>query len=228
MRWYYDDLASVYGEVTKRLEGRKKYIGLEDRFYGSLQSGKQEIVHQTLGVAQSSQEQFSSLSQVTEEFYDKVKRENKRYDRMKQMSAMAGSALSGGAAVLGGYASGMATAGLVSTLLPIMGALVVGTAGVYAGMKLFECLYGGHFEKNMEKHISEFSNSVEGIKEAMISQVGEQLEQVFGQMLSNADKAFLMFRTTTNIDSRNLPLLEDKMQSMEQLFDHFTKSLEVV
>ena len=36
------------------------------------------------------------------------------------------------------------------------------------------------------------------------------------------------FRTTTNIDSRNLPLLEDKMQSMEQLFDHFTKSLEVV
>ena len=27
MRWYYDDLASVYGEVTKRLEGRKKYIG---------------------------------------------------------------------------------------------------------------------------------------------------------------------------------------------------------
>ena len=80
----------------------------------------------------------------------------------------------------------------------------------------------------MEKHISEFSNSVEGIKEAMISQVGEQLEQVFGQMLSNADKAFLMFRTTTNIDSRNLPLLEDKMQSMEQLFDHFTKSLEVV
>lgn len=228
MRWYYDDLAAVYEEVTKKLEGRKTYLGLEDRFYGSLQTGKQEIVQQTVEVAHSSQAEFSSLSQVTEEFYDKVKKENQRYDRMKQMSAMAGSVLSGGAAALGGYASGMATAGIVSSMLPIMGMLVVGTAGVYAGMKLFECLYGGHFEKNMEKHIAEFSGKIEGIKENMISQVGEQMEQVFGQMLDNVDKAFLMFRTTTNIDGRNIPLLEDNMQSMEQLFDHFMKSLEEV
>lgn len=228
MRWYYDDLAAVYEEVTKKLEGRKTYLGLEDRFYGSLQTGKQEIVQQTVEVAHSSQAEFSSLSQVTEEFYDKVTKENQRYDRMKQMSAMAGSVLSGGAAALGGYASGMATAGIVSSMLPIMGMLVVGTAGVYAGMKLFECLYGGHFEKNMEKHIAEFSGKIEGIKENMISQVGEQMEQVFGQMLDNVDKAFLMFRTTTNIDGRNIPLLEDNMQSMEQLFDHFMKSLEEV
>lgn len=228
MRWYYDDLAAVYEEVTKKLEGRKTYLGLEDRFYGSLQTGKQEIVRQTVEVAHSSQAEFSSLSQVTEEFYDKVKKENQRYDRMKQMSAMAGSVLSGGAAALGGYASGMATAGIVSSMLPIMGMLVVGTAGVYAGMKLFECLYGGHFDKNMEKHIAEFSGKIEGIKENMISQVGEQMEQVFGQMLDNVDKAFLMFRTTTNIDGRNIPLLEDNMQSMEQLFDHFMKSLEEV
>ncbi len=79
----------------------------------------------------------------------------------------------------------------------------------------------------MEKHIADFRKSVEEIKETMISQVGEQMEQVFGQMLGNVDKAFLPFRATTNIDSRNIPLLEDKIQSVEQLFDHFMKSLEV-
>lgn len=78
MRWYYDD-----------------------RFYGSMQKGKQEIVSQTVEVAQSSKEQFSSLSQVTEEFYQKVKGETERYDRMKRVSAMVGSVLSGGAAALG-------------------------------------------------------------------------------------------------------------------------------
>lgn len=239
MRWYYDDLAAVYEEVTGRLNGRKHYIGLDDRFYGSMQKGKQEIVSQTVEVAQSSKEQFSSLSQVTEEFYQKVKGETERYDRMKRVSAMVGSVLSGGAAALGlqtvGAAavagtSGTAAAaavGLASSMLPIMGAVVVGTAGIYAGMQLFECFYGGHFEKNMEKHIADFRKSVEEIKETMISQVGEQMEQVFGQMLGNVDKAFLPFRATTNIDSRNIPLLEDKIQSVEQLFDHFMKSLEV-
>lgn len=158
---------------------------------------------------------------------------------MKRVSAMVGSVLSGGAAALGlqtvGAAavagtSGTAAAaavGLASSMLPIMGAVVVGTAGIYAGMQLFECFYGGHFEKNMEKHIADFRKSVEEIKETMISQVGEQMEQVFGQMLGNVDKAFLPFRATTNIDSRNIPLLEDKIQSVEQLFDHFMKSLEV-
>lgn len=91
----------MYEEVTGRLNGRKHYIGLDDRFYGSMQKGKQEIVSQTVEVAQSSKEQFSSLSQVTEEFYQKVKGETERYDRMKRVSAMVGSVLSGGAAALG-------------------------------------------------------------------------------------------------------------------------------
>lgn len=238
MRWYYDDLAAVYEEAAGKLDQRKQYIGLDDRFYGSMQAGKAEIVSKTVEVAQASREQFTSLSQETEKFYQKVKQETERYDRMKRVSAMMGSVVSGGAAALGLQAAGTAAVasapgsaafavGLVSSMLPIMGALVVGTAGIYAGMQLFECIYNGHFEKNMEKHIADFSKNVEEIRENMISQVGERMEKVFEQMLGNVDKAFLPFRTTTNIDSRNVPLLEDKLQSVEQLFDHFVKSLEV-
>ena len=178
----------MYEEVTGRLNGRKHYIGLDDRFYGSMQKGKQEIVSQTVEVAQSSKEQFSSLSQVTEEFYHKVKGETERYDRMKRVSAMVGSVLSGGAAALGlqtvgaaavaGTSGTAAAVGLASSMLPIMGAVVVGTAEIYAGMQLFECFYGGHFEKNMDMHSADFRKSVEEIKETMISQAGEQMDQV--------------------------------------------------
>lgn len=238
MRWYYDDLAAVYEEVAGKLDKRKQYIGFDDRFYGSMQKGKAEIVNQTVEIAQASKEQFTSLSQETEKFYQKVKQETERYDRMKRVSAAMGSMISGGAAALGLQAAGTAVTasvpgtaalavGLASSMLPVMGAVVVGTAGIYAGMQLFECFYSGHFEKNIEKHIADFSKNVDEIRETMIFQVGERMDRVFEQMLGNVDKAFLPFRTTTNIDSRNIPLLEDKLQSVEQLFDHFMKSLEV-
>ncbi|MBT9777019.1 hypothetical protein GPL15_10955 [Clostridium sp. MCC353] len=217
LQWYYEDLEEAYEEITDRLSNRPQILEMDDRFYGTLQEGKHNAVTRAIEVAESSNEGFSSLYSVTEELYKKVKREKDQYEHMKNTAGILGSAA-------GLIKGGIITGGL--STVPILFTLVMGTAGVYAAMQLFEYLYDGKAERNVEKYVREFKDKVSGIEEQMITELGERLDLVFGRLLDGVDKTFMPFRTTTNIDSRNIPLLEEKLREAEYLYENLMRSLE--
>ena len=71
----------------------------------------------------------------------------------------------------------------------------------------------------VEDCIRDFKKEVAQIKEQMIKEVMEVIDSIFGRELELADKSFMEFRMSVNIDSKNIPVLEQKMVMVETMMD---------
>lgn len=219
MRHYIARIDEVCEEMTEALQGRKSFLEETDRFYGSLAASKTTVVEKTRQVTELNHKEYMTLLSASVELFEKVWKERKRYELKMVAATGASTALT---AVIGGGIGFV----LLAAEGAVVGALVLGTVGYAVGKLLADKIYSGRMEDNVNQHIEEFNQNVTEIRENMEEQVLQRLDELFQSEFQMLDRNLLQFRTMTNIDAQNVPLLENKLQEMNALFKQITEKEE--
>lgn len=216
------DLEIVFNEATGYFNTRENILALNDKFYGSLSSSRRQMSDETREMVVSIGELYRTLRDASETLFMQIWNERKKYDNNIRNSK-AISTVGGG--VIGGYvgatyltaALGVAAGTFAGVCLLAIGAIV----GALLIKKLAKELYSPYAANRMEeatqKCIEQFKEEVDHTRVEMIEQVTRQITTIFENELASVDNCFTEFRMSVNIDERNIPLLEQKMQEAEEL-----------
>ena len=137
-------------------------------------------------------------------------------------AAGAAAATSAGATAAGAAAAGAVTAGATS-IAAVLWPVVVGLIGAVLiaaiAKKIAEANTLPELEKRVAEAIEEFKEEVARTKVEMTDRILDTVERMFLRELDIVDKSFSEFRMSVNIDSRNIPLLEEKMRLIHNYMD---------
>lgn len=111
-------------------------------------------------------------------------------------------------------------------LIPVIALASAVTLGIFAH-KMAQAVASPHMEKKVEKCIKEFHQEVLHIKDHILSQVLDETHRLFDRELEWADKSFLEFRMTTNIDAGKLPQINETLKKAERLMDEIMEKQEL-
>lgn len=78
----------------------------------------------------------------------------------------------------------------------------------------------------VEECIGEFKQETSKIKEQLIRETMEIVDRIFARELEGVDKSFLEFRMSVNIDSKKIPMLEQKMDIVDTLMEQVARMKE--
>ena len=142
-------------------------------------------------------------------------------------TAAAGTAAAGGAAAAGTAAVGGVAAtgaGAVATAISAVGTVFWPAVGILAGALFFKKVANAYaeakslpeLEETYRKSVQEFKLEVAGTRDKMTEDILKTIEAIFRRELETADKTFLDFRMSVNIEGRNMPLLEEKMNQVKE------------
>lgn len=238
-RHYISDLDNICVELKNMVEERETILSERDRFYGTLMKSKGTVATRTQQAVTQSHKEYMSLLDASEELWNSLWNERYKYDRNVVLtttgSTVAG-AITGG--VLGVVAANTAvsattaatagavvaaTGGTIMVAAAGVGILIFGTAALFAGKKLAESIFEGKLNENSSKYILEFKETLKSTRIQMEDEVCKRLDYLFESELISMDRSFMEFRSTTNIDSLNLPLLEKEIQKMNDLVGIITE-----
>lgn len=234
VRQYLSDLQNVFEEATGFFRKRQSLITLEDEFYGSLAVTKKDITYQVEDTVVNLGKFYQELAQASDELFMKAWQAREVYDKTVCQSEKRGMALGG----LGGAGAGSAAVGIGALLVKAgtIGQLAAGAAlwpvvGLLVGAvlisKLAKRMAKASAQANMyaeyQACVAEFKEEVAKIKAEMSAEIMDTITAIFDRELKNADGSFTDFRMTVNIDSRNIPVLECRMQTVDELMEQITQ-----
>ncbi len=234
VRQYLSDLQNVFEEATGFFRKRQSLIALEDEFYGSLAVTKKDITYQVEDTVVNLGKFYQELAQASDELFMKAWQAREVYDKTVRQSEKRGMALGG----LGGAGAGSAAVGIGALLVKAgtIGQLAAGAAlwpvvGLLVGAvlisKLAKRMAKASAQANMyaeyQACVAEFKEEVAKIKAEMSAEIMDTITAIFDRELKNADGSFTDFRMTVNIDSRNIPVLECRMQTVDELMEQITQ-----
>ena len=98
---------------------------------------------------------------------------------------------------------------------PVVGALVGGLLIAKIAKNIASAKSMPELEKSVQKSIEEFKTEVSKNRTAMTEEILSTIEAIFKRELDTADKTFLDFRMSVNIDSQKIPLLEERMEKID-------------
>lgn len=215
VRAYLSQLELVFEEATGYFQHRESLVQLEDHFYGSMAKSKQEIVVKLGNDLQETRGYYGSLMSASEELFLKIWSEGDRHRRRVGAAETIGG-LAGSAAGIGGMygAAALLQLGAVGVLWPVVAAVVGGVVIASMAKKVMSARSMEEMEVRVREAVEEFRTEVSATKGQMTAQIMETIEAIFQRELDSTDKTFLDFRKSVNIDSRNIPALEDRMQQI--------------
>lgn len=217
MRNYISEIDDVCTELQEWLERRENILEENDMFFGTIAQSKSTIIKRTTHVTEQTHEDYLTLINASEELFDKVWAARRRYELQAAVTSTVTTAAS--------VATGMAVATMlnvsIAPVTAIVAGLVLASVGFEAGKVLAEKLFDGKLIKNTQKYIDEFKQKIVDIRDNMEQQVMKKLDELFETEFQSLDKNLLQFRTATNIDAKNIPLLESRLQDMEILMKQF-------
>lgn len=210
VRSYLTELQDVYTEAIGYFQNRDSLLALEDKFYGSLAESKSIMVSETSYQLTEAKKYYGSVTDASEELFLKTWEERKKYDAKVVVEKW------GSGVVVGGVV-GVVLASVFSGWVGVLGAIASGilsydNIGQFFAEKSLETM-----EKRVNEYVVEFRVQVDAAKEDMKAQILSSIEEIFTTELSNADKSFIDFRMSVNIDSKNIPLLESKLGKIHLL-----------
>lgn len=241
------DLEIVFQEAVGYFNTRENILALNDKFYGSLSTGRKQMVNETREVIVSTGELYRTLSDASETLFMQIWEARKKYDTNARnfsiAAAMTGGAVGGGvsagilaainsAATVGtttaattgtaadtaGTVAGTATVGLFGSVLIVA---VVAIAGAIVINKIAKAFFDPRNENKLEETtrqcIEEFKAEVNQTKIRMIDQITAQITEIFENELAAVDGCFAEFRMGVNIDERKIPMLEQRLLEAEDL-----------
>lgn len=241
------DLEIVFQEAVGYFNTRENILALNDKFYGSLSTGRKQMVNETREVIVSTGELYRTLSDASETLFMQIWEARKKYDTNARnfsiAAAMTGGAVGGGvsagilaainsaatvgtttaattgtAAATAGTVAGTATVGLFGSVLIVA---VVAIAGAIVINKIAKAFFDPRNENKLEETtrqcIEEFKAEVNQTKIRMIDQITAQITEIFENELAAVDGCFAEFRMGVNIDERKIPMLEQRLLEAEDL-----------
>lgn len=219
VRTYLAGLGQVFEEATGYFRTRERLISLEDKFYGSMAESKTMMVTRAAENIKVTQEYYRTLTDASSDLFMKVWEARGEYEKKltfaQAVGGAGGIAAGGGAAyLLAGSVAGLTGATLA--LWPLVGAALGGLFLAEKAKEIASAKSMPELEQKVRESVEEFKLEVAGTKEKMTGEILGTIEAIFKRELETTDKTFLDFRMAVNIDSRNIPLLEQKMNQMEE------------
>jgi len=215
---YLNGLEQVFEKAVGYFQKREILISLEDKFYGSMVESKKSMVLKTANNMEATKDYYHSLSNASTELFMKLWKARGDRDRIvgnvntagKVTGAAAG--IGAGIAVAHGIGATAAGAAVGAVLWPVVGAII----GVVLISKIAREIASANTLPDLEKKvagaIAEFKEEVAKTKIEMTQRVLDTVERMFQIEVENVDKSFSGFRMAVNIDSKNIPLLEDRLK----------------
>lgn len=237
IRSYLSELEIVFERAAGYFRERESILTLEDRFYGSMSQSKKQMVSKIGNDLQETKNYYGKLTDASTELFMKIWAEREKYEKKVSNAGMIGgaagaitgagtisgiAALSGiakaveGTSIAAGAAAGVAGIGV---LWPVVAAVVGAIAISDMAKKIASAKSTEEMELRVQEAISDFRLEVSQTKEQMTDQILETIDAIFKRELDSADKTFLDFRMSVNIDARNIPLLEERMEKINVLMD---------
>lgn len=219
IRGYLSDLENVFDNATGYFRKRESLLKLEDKFYGSLAVTKNDLIEKTSYTIENTKDYYKTLIEASQELFMQIWNAREEYDQKVHKQKVAGGFIGG----VGGLAIGSASvAALHITGAAVAGAVVIPIllttfAATQIAKKIFAAKNEEEMEIKVKEAIEEFKGEVSNTKEKMVSEILEAIDGIFRRELSTADKSFLDFRMSVNIDSRNIPVLEERMSTIYAL-----------
>lgn len=240
IRSYLSELEIVFDQATGYFRERESMLTLEDKFYGSISKSKQQMVSKAGNDLQETKTYYGKLTDASAELFMKIWAERDKYDKKVNKAAMTGAgagAVAGGGAVAGvaaivGVANAAEGASLLTAavtgitsagLWPVVAAVVGAVFIAKMAKKISSAKNMTEMERCVQEAISDFRIEVSRTKNQMTDQIMETIDAIFKRELESADKTFLDFRMSVNIDAKNIPLLEDRMDKINVLMDKIEK-----
>lgn len=233
---YLADLENVFEEATGVFRKRKNLMALEDRFYGSLAESKRGMIQKTENTLAETTSVYQTLSQASEELFYKVWAAREKYDKQVAIGTAVGAGVGAGAGVglglLAAHMAGGAAAAAGTTvaagvaLWPVIGCIIGAVVIALIARKLAKACSGANMMQAVEECIREFKQETSKIKEQLIHETMEIVDRIFARELEGVDKSFLEFRMSVNIDSKKIPMLEQKMDIVDTLMEQVARMKE--
>lgn len=249
VRKYCAGLQDVFEEATGFFRKRQNLLDAEDKFYGSLELSKKEMLYETDTMMVDLSQFYERLANASEELFMGVWKARGEYDATLaeegKKGTIAGGSIGGGLGLVGTVvtmiatgAGGAATAGgaagavgagigiatsTIATLWPVIGVIL----GAVIISKLAKKMSKASAQKDMwavyEECVAEFKQEVSQIKGEMTEQVLQTVTEIFEREVRSMDNTFKDFRMAVNIDSRNVPLLEAKLETVQNFMEQIAQ-----
>lgn len=218
------ELEIVYDEAVGYFNKRENILALDDKFYGSLATGRKQMIAETKENALAVSQFYKSLTEASETLFLQIWEARERRDRRRNIER-AGAVVGGAAAGAGVVAGAGAVAGVLGTGLVVSGGWVVigaivAAAAAYSIVKVFfDPRNDNQMEETKQKCIAQFKAEVDKTRTVMIEQIASQIRGIFKNELTTIDLSFSEFRMSVNIDERKIPLLEAQLQETAKLLE---------
>lgn len=221
VRKYCADLQDVFEEATGFFRKRQNLLDAEDQFYGSLAKSKKEMLYESDTMMADLSRFYEKLAGASEKLFMDVWKARGEYDAAIQEKSKKGM-ITGG--VVGGVGAAIAAvlaeaAGAVLVLWPVVGAIIGAVVISKIAKKMAKAGAANDMWAVYDECVAEFKQEVAQIKEEMTEQVMQTVTEIFDREVRSMDNSFKDFRMAVNIDSRNIPLLESKLQTVQDLME---------
>lgn len=235
---YLGKLEEVFEEASGYFRKRENLIKLEDRFYGTMAEGKKNALEKTERKLVATQNYYTSLFDASEELFMKIWNARDAYDRKVEIISAGGAATGvaiGGAGGLvtslilagSGMAESSAIAAAVTSigtiLWPVVGALIGAIIIKKIAKKIAQASAGADLEKATQEAIKEFKEEISKTRSEMVADILKTIDEIFNRELALVDKSFSEYRMSVNIDGKNIPVLEQRMEKIQSMLVQLEK-----
>lgn len=204
---------------------------------------KKSMVYKATSQIEVTKDYYHSLADASEELFMELWKARGAYERVLANAEVAGGALGAvsgagaGMSVAGTFASVMtaigakagtaagAKAGVAAAvtavnavgavLWPAVGAVIGALVIARIAKKIASANTLPELEKKTAEAIAEFRDEAEKNKNEIIEQIFETIEKLFVRETEGADKLFMEFRMSVNIEEKNMFRLEDKLNAIQ-------------
>ena len=216
---YLGKLEEVFDEASGYFRKRENLIKLEDRFYGTMAEGKKTALEKTERKLVATQNYYTSLFDASEELFMKIWNARDAYDRKVEIISAGGAAA--GVAVGGAAAFAMvkvaAISGVGTILWPVVGVLIGGIIISKIAKKIAQASAGADLERATQEAIKEFKEEISKTRSEMLADILKTIDEIFNRELTLVDKSFSEYRMSVNIDGKNIPVLEQRMEKIQSM-----------
>lgn len=221
LRHYLADIDDVCTKLNNWLACRENTLSEKDLFFGTISQSKSTITSRTIQVMEQNHKEYQAIISASEELLNQMLAERNRYEL--QTAVTTGASTVAGAAIGIALPSVLGLSGVVATLGSFVLPLVLGALCYEAGKYIADIYFSGKLVKNTEKYIAEFRTKMAEARTALESDVMTQLDELFDNEFRSLDRNLLAFRTATNIDAKNIPLLKGRLEELDSFMEQFTK-----
>lgn len=218
---YLNGLEQVFEKAVGYFHKREILLSLEDKFYGSMVESKKSMVSRAASNMEVTKDYYHSLSSASTELFMKLWKARSDRDRIIENVDTAGKVTGAAAGIGAGIAVAhvIGTAAVGTVLWPVVGAIIGAVLISKIAREIASANTLPDLEKKVAGAIAEFKEEVAKTKIEMTRQVLDTVEKMFQIEAENVDKSFSEFRMSVNIDSKNIPLLEDKLKIINSYMD---------